>query len=70
MSNPKVIAKAKAIDATIDKIFYAGAALLAGLVAAVIFSSNAKALTEILNEKSYQTEIRLPFELKSQKLSY
>lgn len=43
MNKPR--AKALAIDTKKDKIYYAGAALLLGLLAAAFFSTNAKAHT-------------------------
>lgn len=43
MNKPR--AKALAIDTKKDKIYYAGAALLLGLLAAAFLSSNAKADT-------------------------
>lgn len=68
MKNPR----AKAIDVTKDRILYAGAALLVGLVAAALFSSNAHAKSADANrqKQKFQDEIKLPFELKSQKLSH
>ena len=84
MKNSKVTAKAKAIDTTKEKILYAGAALLAGLMAAAIFSTPARANTATVKQEQghnkaesewtphiqIQDEIKLPFTLKSQKLSH
>lgn len=64
--------KAKAIDLTKDKIILGGLALLAGLMAIAVFSSNVYAKTPHI-WKSYsvgEDETKVPFQLKSQMLGH
>lgn len=53
MNHSKV--KAKAIDTKKDKILYAGAALLLGLMAAVLFTGTAKAQTAGMHDERPQS---------------
>lgn len=64
--------KAKAIDLKKNKILLGGLALLAGLMAAALFSTSAHAkVPRIWNSYSVgEGEIKLPFHLKSQKLGH
>ena len=78
-----LLVKAKAIDGRKDKIVLAGLALVVGLMAAAILSTNVKA-DEIVSESitpakpagtwnphvQVQDEVKLPFELKTQKFSH
>lgn len=64
--------KAKAIDLKKDKMILGGLALLAGLMAVALFSSSAQAKVPH-SWSSYtvgEDEIKLPFQLKSQKLGH
>lgn len=65
-------AKAKAIDLKKDKMIIGGLALLAGLMAMAFFSTSAHAKVPH-SWSSYsvgEDEIKLPFQLKSQKLGH
>ncbi len=64
--------KAKVIDLKKDKIILGGLALLAGLMAVALFSSSAQAKVPH-SWSSYtvgEDEIKVPFQLKSQKLGH
>ena len=73
MIKPKITAQAQAqaqaIDTNKDKIYYAGAALLMGLLAAAFYSSNAKAQTPTTKLNPVQ-EINHTYEYNSQKLNH
>lgn len=64
MKNSRLQAKAQVIETNKNKILYAGAALLAGLMALVLISSTSKAETKV------PTNSAITEELKSQKLSH
>lgn len=78
MKNSRV--KTKTIDTTKDRILYTGLALLVGVLAAAFFSTAARAenalvkkgrpLEEWTPHIQIQDEVKLPFDLKSQKLSH
>jgi len=64
--------KAKAIDLKKDKMIIGGLALLAGLMAMALFSASAQAKVPH-SWSSYsvgEDEIKVPFQLKSQKLGH
>lgn len=72
MKRPIAIAKAKVIDLKKDKMILGALALLAGLMAIAVFSSTAHAKVQPA-WSSYsvgEDEIKVPFQLKSQKLGH